>query len=154
MTSAQLIMDRHASWHGEIHGDRRNLIRDIQNRSNGLRYTYILLWHICREQHTQLLQENWAKTTSSRILVDSIIFLLSIADDRQKRYFLSMIETNYQKSPIRVSSIILKAHLWPLPSSRSVLLSFPQLGASIPHLKIKISDKSFENNPPYPAISE
>ena len=72
----------------------------------------------------------------------------------KKRYFLSMIETNYQKSPIRVSSIILKAHLWPLPSSRSVLLSFPQLGASIPHLKIKISDKRFENDPPSPAIAE
>merc|ERR1712183_364099 len=66
--------------------------------------------------------------------VVGLVFLLSIADDRQKRYFLSMIETNYQKSPIRVSSIILKAHLWPFPSGRSVLLSFPQLGASIPHL--------------------
>ena len=32
-----------------------------QNRSKGLRYTYILFTHICREQHTQLLQENWFK---------------------------------------------------------------------------------------------
>ena len=85
MTSAQLIMDRHACL--EIHSERYNLIKDTQNRSNGLRYTYILLRHICREQHTQLLQENWAKTTSSRILVDSIIFLLSIADDPQKKVF-------------------------------------------------------------------
>ena len=67
MTSAQLIMDRHACL--EIHSERYNLIKDTQNRSNGLRYTYILLRHICREQHTQLLQENWVENTSSRLLV-------------------------------------------------------------------------------------
>ena len=102
---------------------------------------HIYCSHIYAENSTHnFYRKTGSKTASLRLLVllvDSIIFLMSIAGDWQKGCFLAMIEINSQKRQVCASSIVFKAHLWPFPSSWSVLLSLPQLGPSIPHLKHK-----------------